>query len=272
MKEILDKLSDVRVLVCGDAILDVYHFGRVDRISPEAPVPIFVEDLKKIETRRGGADNVAHQLEALGCQVSEHLSKFPSVKHRYMVGHHQVFRIDYDSDAFGESYTSSLEGLDCIVLSDYNKGFLTSRVCQGLLAEAWKLEIPVIVDPKGTDWTKYQGADIICPNEKEWAAVQFIEPPNADLVIKYGEKGLGIRRFGETTTRLMPARAKTVFDVTGAGDVVVAVLAAAIGTGASLEDAATLANLAAGHVVGQLGTAVCSSATLARLVNESTVG
>lgn len=266
MKEMLDELKNVKVLVAGDAIVDVYHFGKVERISPEAPVPIFVPDIKHIESRRGGADNVLHQLEALGCQVDDHISKFPSVKHRYMVGHHQVFRVDYDADAFGESYQGDLEGVHCVVLSDYAKGFLTHRVCQGLIKKANQARIPVIVDPKGIEWSKYEGATVICPNEKEWKAVEFLEPVGTHIVVKYGEKGLGVRRAGQGATTLVPAKARQVYDVTGAGDTVVAVLAAFIGAGAKLEEAAEYANTAAGYVVGQLGTTVCTLEKLRELL------
>jgi D-beta-D-heptose 7-phosphate kinase/D-beta-D-heptose 1-phosphate adenosyltransferase len=255
--EILEKLKGLKVLVVGDCILDVYHFGRVDRLSPEAPVPIFIEDLKKIEARRGGADNVAHQLEVLGCEVETHITKFPSVKHRYMVGHHQLLRVDYDSDSWGDPFKESLEGYSAVVLSDYNKGFLTYTLCQQIIKEARKYKIPVVVDPKGTEWSKYGGASIICPNEKEWKAVELLEPEGMDIVAKYGEIGLTVKFSGANFTKLIPAQAKQVFDVTGAGDTVVAVVAACVGAGASLEDAAYIANAAAGWTVGELGTKVC---------------
>lgn len=272
----LDDLQNVKALVLGDAIIDVYHFGRVDRISPEAPVPIFVPDTKNIQSRRGGADNVAHQLEALHCHTFKHLSKNPSVKHRYMVGTHQVFRVDYDSEAFGEVYKKDIawfdpdmgqaDKLDVIILSDYNKNFLTPRVCQDIILRARDANIPVVVDPKGTDWRKYEGASILCPNEKEWKQVGEIIPPGADLVVKRGEKGLQIRYNGHADVVDIPTRARQIFDVTGAGDTVVAVLSACIGAKASLEDAAYIANAAAGYVVGELGTSICPLETLKELV------
>ncbi len=261
LASIVHDYSKVRALVIGDAILDQYHFGRVDRICPEAPVPIFLEDYDRAETRRGGADNVAHQLEVLGCQVNTVFAARRSVKHRYFAGHHLVFRRDSDSTRVPtvQDYQTALRYLqetDVVVLSDYAKGWLTRDMCQLVMSTG----IPVVVDPKGTDWTKYQGATVICPNTQE-----MVEGPcgatGAVIVQKQGPKGLTILN-GNYAFSQIAATAQQVYDVTGAGDTVTALIAASLGVGATVHDAAVIANAAAGVVVGKLGTAVCTKEEL----------
>jgi rfaE bifunctional protein kinase chain/domain len=262
--DIVNNYTKVKVLVIGDAIIDQYHFGRVDRISPEAPCMVFVEDYDKSEARRGGADNVAHQLEVLGCQVETCFSTRRSVKHRFMVGQYQVFRRDSDGDRTPtEPDIAQIKdlamGQDVIVLSDYNKHWLTRELCRSVI-ETGK---PVIVDPKGTEWYKYQGCSILCPNEKEWVAWQSSPgwfAVKSSIVEKMGEHGL--RVIDDIGMRDIKSQAKAVFDVTGAGDTVTALIAAGIGTGASLYDSAVLANYAAGVVVGKVGTSVCTKEEL----------
>ena len=266
--EILNRLSTVRALVVGDTMLDVYHFGRVDRISPEAPVPIFIDNLKNIEVRRGGADNVAHQIEALGCGVETHFANVPSVKHRYMVGHHQVFRIDDDSTEISRPCEERVADYDVIVISDYNKGFVTDTLCQQIIEQAVQNKKPVIVDPKGDNWWKYEGATVICPNEKEWKESSYCHPTGSHILLKRGDKGLEIELDRSKQVVKLPARAKHVYDVTGAGDTIVGVVASCMGSGANLEDSAYIANIAAGYVVGEVGTKVCSFGKLSELVCE----
>lgn len=252
--------STVRVLVIGDAIVDQYHFGRVERLSPEAPVPIFIEEIT--EPRRGGADNVAHQLEVLGCRVRSIFANRLSVKHRYFAGHHQIFRRDADHWATAEDIEDAskrvayhINDTDVVVLSDYNKGILTHELCQDVI----RLGRPVVVDPKGRDWAKYRGASVICPNSLELAMVDVDAiSPAMRIVEKQGPLGLKVHTARGTQTDNISATAKQVYDVTGAGDVVTALVAASIGVGASLHDAAIIANHAAGVVVGKLGTAVCT--------------
>jgi D-beta-D-heptose 7-phosphate kinase/D-beta-D-heptose 1-phosphate adenosyltransferase len=261
----LDSLSDlvrmfstVRVLVVGDSMVDQYHFGRVDRISPEAPVPIFIEETS--EPRRGGAGNVAHQLEALGCQVRTVFAKRWSVKHRYFAGHHQVFRRDEDQFATAEDIDSACQRIayqinecDVVVLSDYAKGLLSPSLCQDVI----RYGKTTVVDPKGRDWSKYRGAQVICPNEHELLSGTQ-ERHRGMIVAKLGAKGLAIRTHDGVEHLRIPAQAKQVFDVTGAGDVVTALVAASIAVNGSFHDAAVIANHAAGVVVGKLGTAVCT--------------
>jgi bifunctional ADP-heptose synthase (sugar kinase/adenylyltransferase) len=256
LADIVGRFSAVRMLVVGDAMVDQYHWGYVERISPEAPVPIFIEETS--EPRRGGAANVAHQLEALGCQVRTAFGKRWSIKHRYFAGHHQVFRRDEDHIATSEDVDAACEKIayeinecDVVVLSDYAKGLLTPKLCQDVIG----LGKPVVVDPKGTDWFKYSGARVLCPNTRE---LQTAPPhtPGTPLIEKRGPHGLRLWQHGDFED--IPANALTVYDVSGAGDTVTALIAAGIAVNASLHDAAVIANHAAGIVVGKLGTAVCA--------------
>jgi len=156
----------------------------------------------------------------------------------------------------------SCAGFDAVILSDYAKGALTPELCASVLKQCRELEIPVIVDPKGEGWGKYVGCSVICPNEKE---ARNCEIDLFDTVLfKEGANGMTLLENGRR--KHIEATAKAVFDVTGAGDTVVAVLAAAMAAGAGLEDAALLANLAAGHVVGLPGTATCTIDDLFQLV------
>lgn len=259
-----------KVLVVGDAMWDVYHFGHVERMSQEAPVPIFLEDHE--ERRPGGAGNVVANLEALGCVPSFYFAPQPwSVKHRWIAGHHQLLRVDFDQQA--EAVEPQLEFCDlmeeahAVVLSDYAKGWLDASTCQWVIGCAHRLKIPVIVDPKGSDWSKYLGATVVCPNSQELLAAQNQEhPPTAwDLIAKCGEKGITLYTHNGRQTQTFEALARHVYDVTGAGDTVVAVVAATLAAGVELHTAAYLANLAASHVVGEVGTATCSAEQLMEL-------
>jgi len=262
LADLVRMFSTVRALVIGDCMVDQYHWGRVDRLSPEGPVPIFLEE--GTESRRGGADNVAHQLEVLGCHVKTVFAKRWSVKHRYFAGHHQVLRLDDDHRASAQDVDEACERIaycindvDVVILSDYAKGLLTPQLCQDVI----KMHKPVVVDPKGSDWAKYRGATVICPNEHE--LVSHTEDWHCGMIVaKLGAKGLAIRTLDGVEHLRIPAVAKQVFDVTGAGDVVTALIAAGLGVNASMENAAIIANHAAGVVVGKLGTAVCSKQEL----------
>jgi len=260
LREVLDTFADLHIMVIGDPMFDVYHHGHVNRMSPEAPVPIFIEDNEEI--RQGGAANVLHQLQALGVNVKPHFPRQPwTEKHRYMVGGHQLLRIDKDLKKATTSMPC-LAGMDAVILSDYAKGALTPELCAEVMKQARELEIPVIVDPKGEGWAKYRDCTIICPNEKE---AQNREIDVFETVLfKQGANGMTLLEKGKRFT--IHATAKAVYDVTGAGDTVVAVLAAAMAAGARLQDAAFLANMAAGHVVGLPGTATCSYQDLYELV------
>lgn len=269
VKHLLDTIgrwTKTRILVIGDPMVDVYHYGHVDRLSPEAPVPVFVQDRQ--ESRPGGAANVTENLQMLGVNWD---SFFPTEqwtkKHRYMVGSHQLLRVDHDRKHIPPfTHYPDLEGVDCVVLSDYDKGWLTPQLCRTIISLANEADIPVVVDPKGSNWQKYRGCTVICPNtvEATHPDVGLFET----VLLKKGPKGLRLIVRGEKLKHF-PATAKAVFDVTGAGDTVVAVVACALAAKAPLEDAAVLANLAAGHVVGQVGTATCSVERLIDLVREA---
>jgi rfaE bifunctional protein kinase chain/domain len=279
LQEVVGRLNQARVLVVGDVMLDVYLFGRVTRISQEAPVPVFVEERR--ETRMGGAGNVAANLDALGGHtVTNWTPGVRTHKFRFFQGHHQLFRQDEDHQAVPQELevaraASQIHGHGCnaVVLSDYAKGWCSPEMCQGIIAEAVLRGVPVIVDPKGTDWSKYAGASVLCPNEAEWTAVDMLIPAGARVVAKHGEKGIAVVELApdgkSQLASLIPAHARHVYDVTGAGDTVTAVVAASLAVGATLVEAAYLANLAAGYVVGEIGTAVCPIEILKKLTGSA---
>lgn len=267
--DIVRQFAGVKIAVLGDPILDYYHFGHCDRLSPEAPVPVFIED--KMDLRDGGAGNVAANLAALGCTAIPLFPPAPyTMKHRYLVGSQQLFRIDRDKDHSNQTpvidWLPAAEA-EAFVISDYAKGWCTRERCQGLIKAAKDLRVPVIVDPKGKLWHKYKGADVICPNEREFTERDPIHnwtPPA--IVHKRGANGMELiepnYETGIATIKIYPARARHVFDVTGAGDTVTAVLAAALAVRCEMDVAVELANIAAGIVVGEVGTTPCSAALL----------
>ena len=260
MRAIIEAWQGKRILVAGDPGYDVYHFGHVDRVSPEAPVPVFVEDA--IEDRPGLAYNVCQNLAALGCIPVQCFPPEPwTVKRRFMVGTHQLLRVDYDKKHYPGPFDAAvLSNIDAVVLSDYDKGWLQPWFVEALIHQARSDAIPVIVDPKH-EFSKFIGCTLICPNQKE--AENLLDWGHGPVLEKRGAQGL--RLHGANGYEDFPATAQHVFDVTGAGDTVVATLAAALAAGASLPEAAKLANLAAGHVVGEVGTVACSAETLKSL-------
>lgn len=314
MKLHMPRFEQSRVLVVGDLMLDRYWHGNTSRVSPEAPVPVV--DVKHIEDRPGGAGNVALNIAALGsaaviaglvgrdeaaealaqrlraanilCQflVSEN---HPTItKLRVISRHQQLLRLDFE-DAFAAADSlaltaSALEELPrakALVLSDYAKGALQDP--QPLIQAARKQGIPVLVDPKGIDFSRYRGATLLTPNLHEFEAIvgrcqteqELVDKAQAlmqeldlqALLVTRGEHGMSLIRPGEPELHL-PARAMEVFDVTGAGDTVISVLAAALAAGDDLPNAVALANLAAGIVVGKLGTAAISAPELRRAVQR----
>jgi D-beta-D-heptose 7-phosphate kinase/D-beta-D-heptose 1-phosphate adenosyltransferase len=304
IQEIEQKWSAKRLLVVGDVMLDKYIWGEVGRISPEAPVPVVRATHHSHQA--GGAANVAMNLSRLGAQAEvigftggdedERLlaevmrlngispgfvisEGFPTItKQRILGGRQQMLRVDSerlgaraqgDYDQLVESVMARLPKCDAVVLSDYAKGVLTAEVCQAVIQAARRRKIPVLVDPKSADFTRYRGATTICPNLGELAAavhgdVQDLkalldagEALVEELEIEFltatlGEKGIALVRRG---SRFMaPAVARQVFDVSGAGDTAIAVLALCVASGLRPETAAGLANIAAGIVVGKVGT------------------
>ncbi len=293
-----------QVLVVGDLMLDKYIWGEVERISPEAPVPVL--RAARQSQQPGGAANVAMNLAGLGAHVTllgfgggdddqraletrlqaagvtVSIVACPGVpttsKLRVIAGHQQLLRLDSEpqradfkeyTDLLLQRAMAELPAASVLVLSDYAKGVLSERVCRALIAEARRLHIPVVVDPKGNDFTRYRGATTICPNTKELAAVtgesagelkwllaagqKMVAALNLQhMLVTLGEKGIAILRQDSQTH--VPAAARQVFDVSGAGDTVVAVVAAAMAARLPVEMAVHLANVAAGIVIGQVGT------------------
>jgi D-beta-D-heptose 7-phosphate kinase/D-beta-D-heptose 1-phosphate adenosyltransferase len=301
------------VLVIGDVMLDRYWHGPASRLSPEAPVPVV--KVAQIEDRPGGAANVALNLAALGsgalisgatgdddaadslqarltaagvhCGFSRS-DEFPTItKLRVISQHQQLIRLDFEENislsaasAVNSSAIDLFGSAQAIVLSDYAKGTLAAP--QELIVNARLQGVPVLVDPKGSDFARYKGATLLTPNLSEFEAVVGKCETEAELVerglvlvgeleldallVTRGENGMSLLRPNQPVFHL-PAQAKEVFDVTGAGDTVIAVLAASIAVGEPMENAVTLANLAASIVVGKLGTATTSGPELRRAVN-----
>jgi D-beta-D-heptose 7-phosphate kinase/D-beta-D-heptose 1-phosphate adenosyltransferase len=301
------------ILVIGDVMLDRYWHGPASRLSPEAPVPVV--KVAQIEDRPGGAANVALNLAALGsgalisgaigndnaadslqarltaagvhCGFSRS-DEFPTItKLRVISQHQQLIRLDFEEDipssaasAVNSDAIELFGSAQAIVLSDYAKGTLADP--QELIVNARLQGVPVLVDPKGSDFARYKGATLLTPNLSEFEAVVGTCETEAELVerglalvgeldidallVTRGENGMSLLRPNQPVFHL-PAQAKEVFDVTGAGDTVIAVLAASIAVGEPIENAVTLANLAASIVVGKLGTATVSGPELRRAIN-----
>jgi D-beta-D-heptose 7-phosphate kinase/D-beta-D-heptose 1-phosphate adenosyltransferase len=294
----------LKVLVVGDLMLDRYILGEVERISPEAPVPV-LRHAQHYE-RAGGAANVAMNLAGLGCHavlagfwgddpdravlsalveaadidvVGVVTTKLPTISKTRIVGRQQqLLRLDIESkDAPGEEDQQRLREravqlvgkVHAIVLSDYAKGAVTGELCAAVIAAAQAAGVPVLVDPKTPDFGKYAGATMVCPNLHELAAATGVASHKLTELLAAGEverekhaltyltvtmSEKGIRVLWDRGTYVSPARAREVFDVSGAGDTVIATLAAALAGGLKIETAVELANLAAGIVVGKMGT------------------
>ncbi|MGL5000018.1 MAG: D-glycero-beta-D-manno-heptose-7-phosphate kinase [Cetobacterium sp.] len=306
MREILNKFSEVKIAVIGDMMLDEYIIGSVDRISPEAPVPVV-----KVKEERfvlGGAANVLNNLSRLGARVKaytvigEDLSgdrlikelkdnniessdiirttTRPTIlKKRIIGGHQQLLRIDWEENQdIPQKYEEQIinkvekeiENLDAIILSDYNKGVLTPMVSKKIIELARKNNKILIVDPKPENVHNYIGATSMTPNRKE--AMECLNLDKIEDIYKLGKKlkeklkldnllltrsEEGLSLFEEKITDIS-TYAKEVFDVTGAGDTVIATYTLVAATGASWIEAAEIANIAAGIVVGKIGTATVS--------------
>lgn len=302
-----EKITHLRIAVIGDVMLDRYAYGEVRRISPEAPVP--VTRVKRLTSVLGGAGNVAANLAGLGVQVyvagmtgeDDHrrvlekklrelgvdysgLIASPKrstiTKMRIIGARQQMLRLDFEEpgDLLPDEEQALLqwlrkhldEGLDGIVLSDYAKGTCSDRFCQMVITQARAAHVPVLVDPKGSDWAKYRGCDLITPNVKEMceaagkvvlnvtpALVELAQQARETFDIRYvvvtrSEKGVTLVGKDDVITKA--ATAQEVFDVSGAGDTVASVLLAAISGKLSLADALELSNKAAGIVVSKVGT------------------
>ncbi|QOL15769.1 bifunctional D-glycero-beta-D-manno-heptose-7-phosphate kinase/D-glycero-beta-D-manno-heptose 1-phosphate adenylyltransferase HldE [Dickeya dianthicola] len=300
MKVTLPDFRHAGVLVVGDVMLDRYWYGPTSRISPEAPVPVVKVDT--IEERPGGAANVAMNIAALGAgsrlvgltgiddaarALSAKLNEvnvkcdFVSVpthptitKLRVLSRNQQLIRLDFeegfdsvDPQPMIDRIQQALPKIGALVLSDYAKGALVH--VQSMIQTARAAGVPVLIDPKGTDFNRYRGATLLTPNLSEFEAVAGRCKDEHDLVergaalladldlsallVTRSEQGMTLLQPGKAPLHL-PTQAQEVYDVTGAGDTVIGVLAAALAAGKSLEEACFLANAAAGVVVGKLGT------------------
>ncbi len=318
MKDILERIKRLRLLVVGDVMLDRYVTGDVNRISPEAPVPVLtVEDERAVA---GGAANVALNASDLGAQVEavgwfgsdeqgECLKSLldekgitvdsqldfqgaPTIsKTRVMASNQQICRVDrelgfqsYQPDLalLGDALRQKAESVDAVIGSDYGKGFVTNELLS-LVREASPC---LAVDPKPSRLLDYSHPDLLTPNRHEalelagYSRLSRDSLPQADVVraicekfnpamlaITLGADGMLLARDGKIE-KTIPTAAREVFDVSGAGDTVIASLTLALVVGASLEEAAELANLAAGIVVGKVGTATASAEEILRHPKE----
>ena len=296
-------LARCRVLVVGDAMLDRYWFGDVERISPEAPVPVV--RVRCTEERLGGAANVARNIVAVGAQarlltvvgdddagrsivrlleasdIHGHLHTDPrlatTVKVRVIGRQQQIVRVDFETAPEAEvlaahldEYTRLLPECDVVLLSDYGKGGLAHIARMIELARA--AARPVLVDPKGDDYSRYAGATLVTPNRAElrevigrWSSEADLEQRVQRLRTRLGVQAIlltrseeGMTLFTDEATWSVPAQAREVYDVSGAGDTVIAVMAVMMAAGRPLHEAVRVANRAGGIVVGKLGTATVS--------------
>lgn len=315
------KTQSLKIMVIGDVMLDKYYYGSVTRISPEAPVPINRITVQK--DTLGGAANVAHNLALLGAVTSiggyvgddyhgqtlfdkftargidfrglVHNGAPTTTKLRVIGGHQQMLRLDFEEAApVTGQYAARLmsyidqrieEGLDAVILSDYNKGALTPELVKPTIAAAQSAGVPIIIDPKGIDWAKYSGADYLTPNFLEIQRMLPFDIQNNDedivkagryimekfdlknMVITRSEAGLSLVTADNAVH--IPTIAREVFDVSGAGDTVIAVMGLALAGGLAPEQGAYLANIAAGVVVGKLGTYAVSRQELSQALGEA---
>ncbi len=298
-----EQISQARVLVVGDVMLDRYWYGPVDRISPEAPVPVV--RVTRQEERLGGAANVAYNVASLGAQASllsvvgdddashqlealvartgirPHFGRdaqmHTTVKLRIIGRQQQLLRLDFENAPEKEVLASQAASFaqlhgqhDAVLFSDYGKGGLAHVAA--MISQARAAGKAVLIDPKGSDYSRYAGATVITPNRAELEHVIGAWHSEAELqrkahalreelqldalLLTRSEEGMTL--FDAQGEFHVPAQAREVFDVTGAGDTVIATLAALVGAGLPLRDAMPLANKAGGIVVGKFGTATVS--------------
>ena len=314
MKLDIPRFDKSRVLVVGDVMLDRYWHGGTSRISPEAPVAVV--KVQNTKDSPGGAGNVALNLASLGsaaslvgivgddavgreletslnaagvlCDFHRANGKPTITKLRVISRHQQLIRLDFeeafaaeDAGQLNSRVAALLATVDVVVLSDYNKGALLQ--VQELIRLARQASVPVMIDPKGEDFSIYRGATLLKPNLHEFEMIvgcctseqelvakgqQMLRDLELDsLLITRGEHGMTLIRH-DGAEQHFPARARDVFDVTGAGDTVIAVVAASVASGMPLSESVALANIAAGLVVAKLGTAAISGPELRREVQR----
>ena len=303
-------MAQARVTVVGDVMLDRYWYGGVERISPEAPVPVVA--VGRVEERPGGAANVAQNIAGIGARcvliglcgadaaadalatllaksgVGHRLIRDPlvntTVKLRVVSRNQQLIRIDFETQATPDgcrdlvaACKDGLTDAGAVIISDYGKGGLNH--VREIVAFGRKAGLPVVVDPKGDDYRPYHGATLITPNRKEFEQVagrfrdeHELERKARDLIAELALDALLITRSEEGMTLFekegrrthVPARAHEVYDVTGAGDTVIAMIGAALAVKANLLEAIHIANAAAGIVVGHLGAVAVPRDELAK--------
>jgi len=320
LRKILAGFPKAKIMVVGDIMMDRFIWGKVSRISPEAPVPVVV--VEKETLLFGGAANVVHNIHALGGNVfllgvvgedemGERLledlaqagvetrgvlveqGRQTTMKTRIIAHHQQVVRIDRETTGplasstlrgLSELLKGSLKHVDGVVLSDYGKGVLTRGLIHSTIRRAREARRFVLADPKLKNFSFYKGARVVTPNTAEASSASGM--PITDLaslkkagrllmrklrcdalVITRGEEGMAIFESHQEPF-LVPTVAKEVYDVTGAGDTVIATMALALASGANVKEAAGLANYAAGIVVGKMGTATVSPQELSRVIRE----
>ncbi len=298
-----EQLQQASVLVVGDVMLDRYWYGNVERISPEAPVPVV--RITREEERQGGAANVAYNVVSLGAKASllsvvgddeasrklealvaatgieTHFGRDPdlktTVKLRIIGRQQQLLRLDFENTPKTEllasqtaSFARLLKEHRVVLFSDYGKGGLAH--VSDMIAQARALGKPILIDPKGSDFSRYREATVITPNRAElqqvigpWLTEAELQDKCQNLRQKLELEAILLTRSEEGMTLFdaqgaehVSAQARDVFDVTGAGDTVIATLATAVAAGLSLRQALPLSNRAGGLVVGKFGTAALS--------------
>lgn len=314
LSSIIKKFKNVKVLVVGDVMLDRYYWGSVERISPEAPVPVV--KLEKNSLVVGGAANVAANISGLGAKAflvgvtgdddeaklfkpllnelnisSEYLVKIKerptTVKTRVVAHSQHVVRIDQETNSplndrqekkVRNTIENLLEQIDIIIISDYAKGLLTENLIMRLITKGEELNKKVLVDPKGKSYEKYSGAHLLTPNRLEAANACGLSTDDLNVadkageillnnldvdsvLITQGEHGMTLFRKNYKPFHL-DALARKVYDVTGAGDTVIASLGVTLGSGEDLETAARIANVSAGIVVEEVGTTIITQKKL----------
>jgi len=320
---LVPKLAGARIVCIGDLMLDRFVYGRAERISPEAPIPVL--RIEREESMLGGAGNVVRNIVGLGGAVEfvsvvgqdaagrevlnlvaglegvePHLlverGRPTTIKTRYVAGHQQMLRADSETsepvaapiaEDAARLVAQALKDCAVVVLSDYAKGVLVPDEIAAIVKAAKAAKRIVLVDPKGRDYARYKGATILTPNRRELAeatglpaeddkgveqaARRLLKTTGAEaIVVTRGAEGMSIVP-AKGKVHHLPALAREVFDVSGAGDTVIATLATALAAGLSLLDAARLASVAASVVVAKLGTAVAYSADLVRALRHDDI-
>jgi D-beta-D-heptose 7-phosphate kinase/D-beta-D-heptose 1-phosphate adenosyltransferase len=310
-------------LVAGDVMVDEYVMGDVERISPESPVPVLVA--RDRLRRLGGAGNVVRNLVTMGGRVAlfaavgkdnpgrwfkQHCEEMAvesfwlkddptrptTIKTRVVARNQQIVRIDEElvrdispelEYAVIEDLRSAMPQVKAVIVSDYGKGFLTSNVLKALLKSARENDVPVLVDPKGMDFTKYAGCTYVTPNVKEASLASGVEIRDKESLVRAGRalldqtgaEGLVITRGKDGSTLVtrkkhedFPVKPVEIVDVTGAGDTVISTLALGVANGLSIEDSISLANLAASIVVSRFGAASITLDEMVESLNEDAIG